>query len=273
MIRRELRAAERAQNWISKIPITSGSLESQLLVLLALNAAAVINPKLRKRVESATRNIGMHLPPCTLSQYRGDPTLAMAVQALLIKVGVEQADLQSFASAYAEALNLSKTAPGPELALVALLVRSCGFEVLEPLTQPFVLASATELMTADRKQILETCRLIAMLTGCGTRHVQVGDLPLVLPSLCISYAADWDLEVVCTLLRTNVYLGTMPHPACRWALEWLLDQQQDNGCFGLFAPEARHSGRDPNSWQLYFHPTVSALFSIAETIKTGFLIG
>jgi hypothetical protein len=156
--------------------------------------------------------------------------------------------------------------------LVLDLVRRCGIKVAEPQNLSQTISTAAELMVADRKQTLEICRLTMMITACGTRPCDFGNLTLVLPGLCTSYCTDWDIAAVSKLLRACIYLRASRRPACRWALRWVLDQQQSDGRCGLLGPEAFQTGRDANDWELYFYPTVETLWTLAEIERPGFLL-
>jgi hypothetical protein len=241
--------------------------------LLALRAAEVVSSKPRKSIGPAISRLGARLAPFPLSEYRSDPVLAMAVHRILLERGIDHASLAALVAAYAKVLADDNHAPRPELALVVYLVRSCGFEITEPLSfRNGSLSAAAELVITDRKQILEICRLVATITACGIRPIGLGELRLLLPSLCVSYAMDWDIEAVNTLLRTCAYVGAGKESACQWALDWLLDQQQSDGRFGLLAPEERKMGCETADWRLYFYPTVGTLWSLAEIHQPGFLV-
>jgi len=272
MPRRDQTAVRKARCWLGELPLASTDIERHLQRLLALRAAEVIRPLPRRKIASLFTRLSDSLPPFNIVEYYGDPVLAIAAQGILLDQGIQHADLMALVSLYANAL-ADDHRPEPELALVACLLRRCGFKVTSPeIPAKRAISSAAQLLAADRKQTLEICRLVTTLTACGTRFVDIGDIGALLPSLCLSYATDWDAEAVSCLLRTCAYIGKSKEPACQWALEWLLDQQGINGRFGLFAPEAGRMQHDVNDWHLYFYPTVGALWCLAEIHQPGFLL-
>lgn len=274
MPRPEVLASINAYRWLCDLSLPAEDVERQLQRLLALQAVEVVAGR------RLPTTIGMNfarrraaVPPFEASQFRGDPVLALSVYAALRARRIQHGGLADVVSSYAAALTDCRPAPEAELALVVDLLRRCGFRVAEPQRLKRTISTAVDLVRANRIQTLETCRLITMITACGTRCVNCGNLVLVLPHLCVHYCTDWDIGAVSKLLRACAYLGVSRHPACRWALKWLLDQQQTDGRCGLLAPEARHlRGRDHDDWRLYFYPTVETLWTLVEMERPGFLL-
>ena len=95
------------------------------------------------------------------------------------------------------------------------------------------------------------------------------DAAQLLPRLAFSYARDWDIEVACSVLRACVYLNCEREPACQWTLEWLLDQQQADGRFGLLQAEAKKCGWSAEDWCPHFDRTVHALWALSELTGKG----
>jgi hypothetical protein len=273
MLGREATAIRKAQGWVRELPISSGEVERQLQRLLALRAAEVASLELVQNGESVFSRLGSGLPRFAPSEYSGDPILAIAIHHALRERRIEHPSLTALARSYAEAAAFDRSAPEAPLTLVADLLRRCGFDVLDPLPPARETCfSADELLCADRDRIFDACRLVMTITACGTRPFDPGDLRLVLPALCISYALDWDIQAVAALLRAWAYLGEPDNRACEWALEWLLDQQQSDGRFGLISPESKKARNDPTDQQLYFYPTVATLWCLAEICRPGFLL-
>jgi hypothetical protein len=126
------------------------------------------------------------------------------------------------------------------------------------------LPELSELVPAPLPQILEACRSITMLTSCGARTLPPHESAGVLPLLAFSYARDWNLEACCALFRACAYLRMSDRQECRWSLDWLQDQQQPDGRFGLLRAEANRCGWDPADWRTYFDPTVHAVWALSE---------
>jgi len=254
-------AARQAQYWLRELQMEMPDIEWELQRLLAIKAAETMH------ADGGTDfvDLGSKLRSFTPEEYRGDPILALMVQKALRSHHIEHDGLSSLVSMYARALADKRTAPAPEMALVTYLIQQCGFDVKDPLPVPERIAcTEDELILIERERILEICRVIMSILACGIRKTKMDNARETLPALCVSYAIDWDIEAVSTLLRACAYIGAGHTTGCQWARAWLLDQQQTDGRFGLLAPEAKKMGRGPSDWRLYFHPTVNAIWSLAE---------
>jgi hypothetical protein len=270
--RREEGAASRASRWLTHLTLDGGDTESELRRLFGLWAADVVRCRPPDGCHPYLLRPTASLRRFQWREYSGDPVLALAVHAVLHDHGAEHEDLAHLATAYADITVRSARCLGGELPLVADLLRCCGLDVPRPTKVDVVLPAAEELVSTSREQVLETCRRLTLGTSCGRRGVVAGDLAWALPSLAVSFAMDWDIEAVCRLVRSCVYLGLQEAHPCRLATEWLLGQQQRDGRFGFLAPEARRAGRDPDDWQPYLLRTVEVLWTLAEVSAPGFMV-
>jgi hypothetical protein len=263
-------ALARTFNWLCELPLTCSDPVSQLLRLFALSA---IDAERTPDNDAALRQFGAAIPQFEVDAVSIDPVLALSTHRALRVRGVEHPSLNALVDAYGSVLSCDSAGVGEELALVAYLCRLCGLDVPEPRPSPErVPHSLIALMTGDRSEMLEVCRLVLMISACGVRQIEWGDVSLILPGLALSYAMEWDVEAVTTLLRTCVYASVANEPSCGWALEWLLDQQEADGRFGLLAPESVKMRQEPADWKAYLAPTVSAVWCLSEMKRPGFLV-
>jgi hypothetical protein len=270
VVRREKCAAITARRWLLNRQHSPGDTERHLQRLLGIWAANVAAG--RAKSDSDMHQLAAALPEFTLAGYTGDPLLPLALHTKLRECGIEHHSLSALAFEYAQALNVSTEPPEPGLMLVTHFLRRCGLAVRQPKKGGYAFTTAARVVTSGRKDILDLCRLVTGATACGVCRDNFENLAFVLAPLCVSYAKDWDLEVVCTLLRVCAYLGIGDSRACVWAREWMLDQQQAEGSFGLFAPEARRMGCRVDGRELYFLPTVRAVWALAELHQPGFML-
>jgi hypothetical protein len=231
--------------------------------MIGLHCAAASCPD-SMRIDLSLRRFAKELPQFEPSEYEGDPVLALTVHAVLWQRGMLHSSLQKLGSFYAEILSRQANPLSPQLLLSRELLILGGHCVDRTVGRDNTLPTASALVGGSREEILGVCARVAALSGWGRFPVAIGSLGSIFQALCISYARDWDIEVVSNLLRACAHLRIHTHLACTWAVEWLLDQQQNEGSFGLFAPEARLAQKDPNDWTLRFLPTVEVLWTLAE---------
>jgi hypothetical protein len=209
-----------------------------------------------------------------LQDFAGDPVPALAAHAVLAGQGVRIPALAALAGHFTEALSDGARRPLPAaLALPRALLRQAGSAVPDVVFRKPAWPSAYRVVASRRSQLLTFCHNLGCRTAWGLHRMRAGQLDAVLPYLAVSYARDWDIDMVCMLLRACAYLGVAGHAGTGWAVQWLLDQQQPNGAFGLLAPEARLVGYAGAEWRLYFQPTVIAVWALAETRAPGFFWG
>jgi hypothetical protein len=229
--------------------------EQQILRIFALAIA---------RADSRTlRAHGRKASSFTWFQYRGDPLPAMCAHRALLAAGFVHESLSALEAGYVSAL----TAPEASMALLCDLL-SIRVARSRRLNVPPV----STLVIAPRDEILELCRLLTMVSSCGARRIAGGPGAAMLPQLAACHARDWDIEASSALLRACQYLGLSHSIACKWTIEWLLDQQQSDGRFGLLRAESSKCGWDPADWRTYFEPTVHALWALADITRTSGLV-
>ncbi len=266
MIVNRSNVAAKAIEWLCAIELGNG-VEEHFLRLFALSAAEVLLQKDLGAVEDRLTGL---MPDLTENDYGGDPVLAICVFIMIKRRGLTLPALANLVEAYATTLR--RGSERSEVALVVELVRQAGSEIGTPEPPPAAFYDEVTGITGDRDRMLEICRGIAMKSAWGQRPIDAGKLKDILPSLAVSYAIDWDLEAVTTLLRCCAYIGAASSRQTQWTTQWLEDQQQADGRFGLFAPEAARMGNDANDWRLYFGSTVSSLWALADVCHPGFFL-
>jgi hypothetical protein len=201
---------------------------------------------------------GRELGPFIWYQYTGDPVPAIVAQLALKAAGFKHASLTELESGYRSVLSSSaETTP----LLCNLLSVPFG-------TQPGIqLPPISDLVNSSRERILELCRLVLLATSAGSISVNAEGAAF-LPPLALSYARDWDLQTSCALVRCCAYLNVLQAPECRWTLDWLLDQQMEDGRFGLLRAEAAQRGGDVDDWRGYFERTVHAVWALVDGQRT-----
>jgi len=142
-----------------------------------------------------------------------------------------------------------------------------------PARENLYFPSGFSLIAATREEIFELCRLLMVSTACGDHPFLDDELRIVLPGLAVDYACASDFEGACTVLRACAYIGVGETTACRWAAEWILDQQQADGRFGFSGPGMTGGCDETERWLMCLVPTVSAVWSLAELCRPAFMLG
>jgi hypothetical protein len=251
MSRREKQAVAKGLRWLTNVAIPERELEPQIQRMFAL-ARGQADPR-------QLRHCADKLPTFTWFHYRGDPVPALVAELALEKAGHSHPSLRALKQGYQDLLADTETKG-------ALL---CDLLQIAPNPPASVnRVSSFDLLSASRDGVLEFCREVTMTTSCGSRQVEFGDGASIVPSLAFSYARDWDIAACCSLLRACCYLGLADDRQCKWTMEWALDQQHDDGRFGLLLAEAGKCGWEPDDWRLYFERTVHAVWALCEMSGT-----
>lgn len=104
------------------------------------------------------------------------------------------------------------------------------------------LPSAAELVTMERDELVGSCNRIARSQALeSSAPCDAQRWEAVLPALCISYARDADPVAVASLVRVAARLRVEP-ALLDEAVSFLLEQQTDDGSFGLLADSAQSDG-------------------------------
>jgi hypothetical protein len=266
---RKTQAVASAWRWLARAPLASSDIEKQLQRLFALASASVLNTA-DDRCNDCLRLLASTLPSFDYRTFSGDPIVAVAVQRTLSRNGIKHDSLCTLASAYAAGLADAHTALDPEMTLLALLCDTLDNRATPP--GPVTTLAGLDIAEYARTDLIGLCRTLTLVTACGTYPIELGPMRVVLPCLSVSSSRDWDLELTSWVLRACAFLKLNYGNACVWSTEWLLDQQQTDGRFGLLAPEAHRDGRDSSDWSLHFELTVGALWTLAELEKPGFML-
>ncbi|PFO89835.1 hypothetical protein [Bacillus cereus] len=267
------KAVLKAQNWLIRLDINPQDTVRQLQRLLGIWATQVINGQLENQVLFNLNQIVEKIAPFDYQTYSGDPILAVEVHKFLQEQEIIHPCLFDLSLEYAKVLQDFDPLPN-ELNLLYNLLQHSGFKVKlqKQKSSLYTWPTIGELVNMNRQQILKFSRNLSNATTYGRHPIDCGSLTTILPNLAVSYARDWDIEVVSVLLRTCAYLNLNQDISCKWSLEWLLDQQQEDGSFGLLKPEARRAGLNDEDWQLYFLPTVAVLLTLADWQQPGFIL-
>jgi hypothetical protein len=266
-------AARRGRQWLSGSPVSSEQGERHLELLFAMIAADSIAGE-TKATKDELRRLAALLPRAeVMESCMGlDPVLVLAVYRMLRDRGIGCTSLEGLAAVYAAAVRKSARPLEQELVLSCALLQDCGFEVPQPAATNVICTAGPDLVPAPREEVLEICRWIMVSTACGRCAVDFRDSRLVLPQLSVSYARSWDIGAVCAIIRVCAYLGLAGTPACHWASEWVLDQQQFEGWFGVFRPGEAMDQLAPETWQRRFAATTDALWCLAELCRPSFML-
>jgi hypothetical protein len=247
MPRSEHRALSRSSKWLRGLPIPASDVERQILRVFALMLMRADSRTLRAH----GKNIGSFSP----SRYEANPLFAIGTHRALLTAGLVNASLSDLEAEY-------RSAPGVPEASGALFYDLLSIRTAHG--KRLRIPATSALMITPRDQIIELCQLLTMASSCGVRRIDPGPGASALPQLAASYARDWDIETSCALLRACQYLRLSDSTACKWTIDWLLDQQQSDGRFGLLRAEASKCGWDPDDWRTYFEPTVHAIWALAD---------
>lgn len=266
------RTAASSLHWLCNLQIPPESVERQLQRCLGCWAAEILEGV--SDGEPGDRPLGrlVELPTFDVEDYKGDPLLALAMHVALRARGLEHPGLGKLVMVYARAVGMTGSDHVGNLSLVRALLHASGFDTLSPQVGAISIGDLHSFAIDDRDAVLGLCKALATMSVWGERVVDLGELRHLLPPLAVSYAMDWDLEVVCELLRTFAYVGLAERSPTRWARDWLIDQQTD-GRFGLVLEECRVAGLDPEDNEFFFLPTIRALWTLAELRCPGFLLG
>jgi peroxiredoxin len=264
-------AAAGSLKWLSELDIPASDVEARLQRALGCWAAETLTGVGAGRPGDDAVGRLLDLPPFDGAGYTGDPLLAFAMNAALHRQGLRQDSLAEFARSYARALQPADPELTPGLDLARTLLSSAGLAIRTPESPPAIEVPFPPALIDVRDELLSLCRTASVSSVWGRRAVEISEIAHILPPLAASYAMDWDLEAVCTVLRTCAYLGLVEQPGCRWAREWLVEQYSD-GHFGLIHREIRLAGRTSGDG-VFFAPTIRALWCLAELHHPGFLLG
>jgi len=244
------KALARVCRWLYRLPIPPEDTEQQILRLFALALAGAPATRLRA--------CGCKLAPFEWFKHTGDPLAALLVHRALAAAGSVHASLAELETGYRSLLTDSPE-PAPLLCDLMDLPVAAG--------QAIALPPASALVAAEREQVIEICRLITMTTSAGRRQIEISGPADLLPALAFSYARDWDLQVSCALVRASAYLGFFGRFDCLWTTQWILDQQNEDGSFGLLQAEVAHCGHDTADWRTYFERTVHAVWALVDGVR------
>lgn len=247
MRRRE--AIEKARGWLLALDIPPDDTERHILRIAALNAGRASHREIR--------DCAKKLPAFTWFHYTGDPVAALTAHQALLAARFQSPSLVALEAGYRSLLPES----GEILPLLSDLLS------IPPSPVAPKPPSAERLLCAGREELLEYCRIITMMTSRGMRLWDAGPCADLLPALAVSCARDWDVEASATLLRASAYLKLSGSSEYGWAVEWLLDQQQADGRFGLLHSEAARCGWDEGDWRLFFDRTIHAVCALAENVS------
>ncbi|PEC07535.1 hypothetical protein COM38_26930 [Bacillus toyonensis] len=260
----------KARNWLLNLDIAPTETERQLQRLLGIYSAQTLESRITVTVDEYLYQLVDNLDQFDWKNYSGDPILALTVHTLLHKKGINHPSLTELSSGYGLLLQELQHPLDAEFSLVCELLLRLGIETPKTKIPEIILPQASELIYMDRKKFINVCNVITAVTAFGSRKIEVNDLDTILPHLTISYAMNWDLEIVCLLLRTCNYLELCHNTFCNWAVEWLLDQQHSDGYFGLLLPEIHCAGGNPENWEHYFLTTVGVLWTLNELYRGKF---
>ena len=256
----ERKALRRARRWLAGLEMCGMALEVRIERLFGLGCCTAA-------INDIPTLLGRHirkLEQFPWFRYRGDPVCGLALLRMLENRNFPHASLRAFRDGCSEIVKSERKGSKREFALIGDLLGLHDVTLSEFSDE--VLCLPEELagwVVAGRGNLMEACRMVTVASSCGLRKVDAGDLPLILPHLGFSYARDWDLECTCAVLRACAYLKVSCMPSVRSAMDWLLDQQQSNGQFGL---------TDSTDLLRHVHATVNAVWTIAELNEPGFLL-
>lgn len=265
---RDRRALASAGKWLAGlVQAVEPSLETQIECLFGMWACVAGSTRSRRQMAELHRH-ARKLGQFDWFQYQGDPVPALAVYHAMKSTGLDHASLSALNAGYCAILRDEQTAVVSKLGMVCDLLRRNGGDAAQVGDRQSCFQGVAAMVTASRAEVIEVCRTVMMATSCGLRPLGATELPMILPTLAFSYARDWDIECSCALLRACAYLHISDAPACRWTRDWLLDQQQSDGRFGLVT---QPSETEEAGWSLSVGPTVSAVWAITELNHTGFI--
>jgi hypothetical protein len=137
-------------------------------------------------------------------------------------------------------------------------LKSEGLEsLILPTTETFIEMSRAELMELARSISLSN-------TSPGQRRADDCHWARVFGAVALSYARGGDLSVVAVLVQAAAHLG-LRGPWLADAEEYILDQQQADGSFGLLASELASLQNDATVSEALLRLTVECLWALAET--------
>jgi hypothetical protein len=128
------------------------------------------------------------------------------------------------------------------------------------------------LLTAPREEVRKSCSAIAAATRFGNAAPIVDRrIPTALTAIALQSLSDYDLDLATILLRSVKYLGMAEQRSVAFAVEFLLDQQREDGGMGFLAIELARIARndepltDPTA-QVLLPTTVSVLWTLKEIL-------
>jgi hypothetical protein len=268
--RAEAAAARKACDWLVTIRPDQLRDEHHIQRLFALGAFSAAHPRAFRVAGIDLPRVASTLPDFVWHSCPGDPFFAIAAGRLLARRSISLQTLEELRKGLCRVLfGDRQNAAATPLWADLLLEKGRGYQPQMPASN---LPRLGTLLDGGREILIEACRVLMHASSCGTVPVAATHLIGVLRMLCVSYARNFDIQMVCRLLRTCAYLGIAETIQCTWAREWLLHQQQPDGRFGLLEVEASRAGRTLDTLDLYFVSTVEAVWTITELASPGVIV-
>lgn len=211
----------------------------------------------------------------TFDPYAHDPRLMLICASRMKRCGVDSATMLRFVDEVDSALSgpTGSTALvfGAELALLTEMGTTQSF-VMRSMDLADLPVGPLELLHRDdlRRQLVDVVAGATWLGGRAAPAPVRSALCDVVEVLALQAFKDYDLIAGCELLRTLRYLGANDGLATAFAIDYLLSQQRDDGCFGYLADELARSEASSGDLSVYLPVTVSAIWAVAEAAIPGF---
>jgi len=234
---------------------------------------------------SVLRGVEVRLQVSTNTVEAGehDTKLLLLTLGLLRGHGCCAQSLEQFGRRLSTALREVEGAPQSHRTVTWLLYQ-LGYELaLVPtpvMTWADFAGGPSQLIRADVERIRSVCSAVCEATHYGQRSLvgsaqTIRHLSHILTAILVQTCRGYDLETACLLLRSIHYLPTPRGITVRQGIDFLMNQQQAEGRFGLLSRESEKlravdAGTNVVNSRLYLPVTVSCIWTLAESLEPSF---
>jgi hypothetical protein len=239
------------------------------------------------RLQETASNIKLRLDEQLKNNFSStnlDPALVLLCAGIFRRLKLTCKVLESFVDEIANALKLHNSKSTVEedisLFLSRLLTYKLGYIPMPRLPLVSSLKELTSRSYSDKHALHDIMLYASARTCYGKNQVRNKDFQMhtyaALSSSMLSSMYSYNLDLALRLLRTMRYLSLHRTRSFTQAFNFLLNQQSQNGRFGFFASEVAQIYNDNPKYNsqeaIYLPVTVSAMWTIAETIDRRFIL-
>jgi len=238
------------------------------------------------RLQEIASNIKFSLDQQLKSDFSSanlDPALVLLSDAIFGRLKLKCDILEGFVDEIANALKLHNSTSTMEdisLFLSRFMLHKLGRIPMPCLRQISSVEELTSRSYLDKQALYDTISYASARSCYGKNQVEDKDflthIHAALSASMLGSMYSYNLDLALRLLRTMRYVSFHRTRSFAQAFNFLLSQQSHNGRFGFFAPEVLQISKGNPQYnsqeEIYLPITVSAMWTIAETIDPRFIL-